>query len=227
MEKADAVIAFSGFRTEALEEHADVVFPAESHAEKEGTLTHPDGRLQRLRQAIGHPNEVRAGWWVLAELCERAGAGLDAQSPPALTDKVAEAVPFYGGVMLEEIGGQGVRWQERGAASSLPTAQPSDAPLEEPLSRPEGLQLGVRPSLWRGPEVEHSPSLRFLAGHSRAELSPADARRLGISPGDQVLVSVNGTSVRAAAAIRSTVNDGDVFLVGDLLPGGRVEVAKA
>jgi NADH-quinone oxidoreductase subunit G len=227
LESADSVIAFSGFRTEALEQHADVVFPAESHAEKEGTLTHPDGRLQRLRQAIGHPNEVRAGWWVLAELCERAGARLDAQSPPALTDKVAEAVPFYGGVTLDEIGGQGVRWQERGAASSLPTAQPSDAPLEEPPSRPEGLQLGVRPSLWSGPEVEHSPSLRFLAGHSRTELSPADARRLGISPGDQVVVSVNGTSVRTAAAIRSTVNDGDVFLVGDRLPGGRVEVAKA
>jgi NADH-quinone oxidoreductase subunit G len=227
LEQADAVIAFSAFRTEALEQHADVVFPSESNAEKEGTLTHPDGRLQRLRQAIGHPNEVRAGWWVLAELCELAGAGLGADTPPALTEKVGEAVPFYGGVTLDAIGGKGVRWQERGAASSLPTAQASEERLEPPPDLPGGLRLGVRPSLWSGPEAEHSPSLRFLAGHSRAEFSPEDARRLGIGPGDEVVVSVNGSSVRAAAAVRSSVNAGDVFLVGDRLPGGQVEVTKA
>ena len=39
---------------ETLREHATVVFPAESYAEKEGTVTHPDGRVQRLRPAIGH-----------------------------------------------------------------------------------------------------------------------------------------------------------------------------
>jgi anaerobic selenocysteine-containing dehydrogenase len=78
-----------------------------------------------------------------------------------------------------------------------------------------------------GPETEHSPSLRFLAGRARAELSPSDARRLGIAPGDEVVVSVNGSSVRAAAAVRSSINSGDVFLVGDMLPGGSVEVTKA
>jgi NADH-quinone oxidoreductase subunit G len=227
LEDAGTVIAFSGFRTDALEQHADVVFPAEAHAEKEGTLTHPDGRLQRLRQAIGCPNEVRAAWWVLAELCERAGAGVGAESPPALTEKVAEAVPFYAGITLDEIGGRGVRWQEREAASSLPAAEQSEEQLEAPPELAPGLRLGVRPSLWGGPEVEHSPSLSFLAGQTRAELSPADAERLGIAPGDEVVVSVNGTSVRAPAAVRSAVNAGDVFLVGDRLPGGSVEVTKA
>ena len=71
------MIAFADFVDEALDEHADVVFPAESYAEKEGTVTHPDGRLQRVRQAIGRPGEVRAELGVLAELCERLGAGLD------------------------------------------------------------------------------------------------------------------------------------------------------
>ncbi len=227
LEQAGSVIAFAAFRTEALERHADVVFPSESHAEKEGTFTHPDGRLQRLRQAIGHPHEVRAGWWVLGELCERAGAGLGADSPPALAEKVAESVPFYGGITLEEIGGTGVRWQERGAASSVPSAQPSNEPLEAPPELPQGLRLGVWPSLWAGPETEHSPSLRFLAGRSRAELHPSDAERLGIASGDEVIVSVNGSSVRAAAVVRSSINAGDVFLVGGKLPGGSVEVTKA
>src|SRR5262249_44516329 len=55
LDKAGAVIAFSDFVTDELSEHADVVFPAESYAEKDGTVTHPDGRLQRVRQAIGRP----------------------------------------------------------------------------------------------------------------------------------------------------------------------------
>ena len=62
--------------------HADVVFPAESHAEKEGTVTHPDGRLQRLRPNVPHPGEVRPGWQVLVELSAALGheTGLDTAS---------------------------------------------------------------------------------------------------------------------------------------------------
>ena len=59
--------------TEGLGEHADVVFPSEAYAEKEGTVTHPDGRVQRLRIAIGRTGGVRAEWRVLAELAERLG----------------------------------------------------------------------------------------------------------------------------------------------------------
>src|SRR5205823_5505665 len=54
LDRAGSIVAFADFLTPALERHASVVFPAESYAEKEGTLTHPDGRLQRVRQAIGH-----------------------------------------------------------------------------------------------------------------------------------------------------------------------------
>jgi NADH-quinone oxidoreductase subunit G len=227
LERAGSVIAFAGFRSDALDRHAEVVFPADAYAEKEGTLTHPDGRLQRLRQAIGRPGEVRAGWWVLAELCERLDAGVIAFSAPDVTDDVAKAVPFYGGLTLDEIGGRGVRWQERGAASSLPVAAMSEEPLEDPAPPGEGLQLGVRPSLWTGPETEHSPSLRFLAGPARFELSPHDAERLGVAAGDELALLVNGDSVRAAASVRSAVTPGAVFLVGGKLPGGRLEVRKA
>ena len=67
--------------TDPVREHADVVFPAEAYAEKEGTIIHPDGRVQRLRPAIGRPkgrtgllgSGVRAGWQVIAEIAARAG----------------------------------------------------------------------------------------------------------------------------------------------------------
>jgi NADH-quinone oxidoreductase subunit G len=213
MEGAGSVVAFADFRTEALEEHATVVFPAESYAEKEGTLTHPDGRLQRVRQAIAHPGETRGGWWVLAELCERVGAGLGVAGAPAVFEQAAKAVPFWGGVTYEELGGRGVRWQERGTSSSLPAAEVPDAQLEDPPEATDGLRLGAIVSLWSGPETENAPALRFLTPRQRAELNVADAQRLGVGPGDEVTVSVEGQSVRAEAWVRAAVPPGSVFLV--------------
>ncbi len=52
LERASTVVAHATFLTEGLRAHADVVFPAEAYAEKEGTIVHPDGRLQRLRPAV-------------------------------------------------------------------------------------------------------------------------------------------------------------------------------
>jgi NADH-quinone oxidoreductase subunit G len=240
LERAAAVIAFADFRTESLEEHAQVVFPAESYAEKEGTITHPDGRVQRVRQAIGRPNQVRAEWSVLAELSARLDAPLDVpsrggpegvtpQSVPAVTAAVADAVPFYAGLTLDEIGGRGVRWQERDAAAQAPAAETSEEPLASPPAAPDSGTLHVTPvnTLWTGRETEHAPSLQFLSGAARAELSPDDARRLGLRTGDEVVLAVNGDRVHARASVRTGVRAGAVFVAPPVLPAGAVEVIKA
>jgi NADH-quinone oxidoreductase subunit G len=226
-ERASAVIAFSQFRDEALDEHADVVFPAAVYAEKEGTVTHPDGRLQRVRQALGHPNQARAGWWVLAELCERTGAGVGILSSPMVTELLAEAVPFYAGITLDEIGGRGVRWQERDAASVLDGGEPSTEQLAGPPPAPEGLRAATAPSFWGGAETEHAPSLRFLSTGPRAELSVEDARAAGVESGDEVRLSAGGESVVAAVVVRTGVPVGSVFLAGAQLPDAAVEIAVA
>ncbi len=145
--RATSVIAFAAFHDEALDEHADVVFPAAVYAEKEGTVTHPDGRLQRVRQALGHPGDARAAWWVLAELCERVGAGLGLASSPMVTEAIAEAVPFYAGITLEEIGGRGVRWQEREAASALDAGAASDRAARRRAGRAGGHARDARRQL--------------------------------------------------------------------------------
>jgi NADH-quinone oxidoreductase subunit G len=213
LENATSVIAFADFRTEGLEHHADVVFPSESHAEKEGTVTHPDGRIQRVRQAIGHPDEVRSEWAVLVELCNRLGAEVDARTAPQVTERLANEVKIYGGLTLEEIGGKGVRWQDREAASELGHAPLPEEPLAQPPEPPEGIALGALPSLWASPVTDHSTSLRFLAPTQRAELSPDDARRLDISAGDDVQVAVDGQRIRATAVVRSGIRPGSVFLI--------------
>ena len=228
LEQADTVIAFARFAGEALEEHADIVFPAEIYAEKEGTLTHPDGRLQRLRQALGHAGSVRPGWHVLGELCERVGAGTAPASLPQVTAELAAAVPFYAGLTLEEIGGRGVRWQDRDAASALQAGEPGAGPLPEPPAAPEGLVAVAAPTLWAGPEVEHSPALSFLAPTPHAEISPADARELGIESGAEVEVSVNGYRAVATARVRTGVPPGSVFVSPPgPLPDGAAEVGTA
>src|SRR3954447_15288983 len=88
LDTAAGVVAFSNFLTPGLEEHANVVFPAESYAEKEGTVTHPDGRIQRVRQGIAHPGEVLRGWSVLAELCARLDQPVNALSSPQVFDEL-------------------------------------------------------------------------------------------------------------------------------------------
>jgi NADH-quinone oxidoreductase subunit G len=225
--RAASVIAFASFRTDVLEAQADVVFPAEVYAEKEGTITHPDGRLQRVRQALGHASEVRPGWWVLAELCERSGAGLGALSSPQITALIAERVPVYAGLTLDVIGGLGTRWQDHdGGAALEPEPLPTE-PLAIPPEAPRGLQLARVSTLWSGPEFQHSPSLRFLATGPLAQLSPRDAGRLGVENGDEIELSVEGERAEATALVRSAVPDDSVFVTGVDLPDGPVAIRPA
>jgi NADH-quinone oxidoreductase subunit G len=70
------VIAHAAFLTDALREQADVVFPAEAYPEKEGEVTHPDGRVQRVRRAVRHIGETRDERHVLDELMSRIGAAV-------------------------------------------------------------------------------------------------------------------------------------------------------
>jgi NADH-quinone oxidoreductase subunit G len=173
---ASTVIAHASFLTDAISEYADIVFPAEAYAEKEGTIVHPDGRLQRLRPAIARPGGVRAEWHVLAELALRLGLDLDVLSGQMASQQLFDAVPFYAGLTLEEIGGRGVRWQERESAAAFPQAGPdaardaggSAAPEAAPSSPESAADLAGWRSVWDAPEVEFSPALEFLFPRAKA-----------------------------------------------------------
>jgi NADH-quinone oxidoreductase subunit G len=123
LERASTVVAHASFLTEELRAHADVVFPGEAYAEKEGTIVHPDGRIQRLRPAAARPGSVRAGWQMLAEVASRLGCDLEVLTGSMASQRLFDAVPFYAGLTLEEIGGRGVRWQERPAAGAYPVQE--------------------------------------------------------------------------------------------------------
>jgi NADH-quinone oxidoreductase subunit G len=139
LERASTVVAHATLLTPGLAEHANVIFPASSYAEKEGTVTHPDGRLQRVRQAVAEVGKTRPGWRVIAELSLRLGTDLDAYDAKEVSQQLFDTVPFYAGLTLEEIGGRGVRWQERegivagvgagaGPQRTEPTSQTTQTP---------------------------------------------------------------------------------------------------
>jgi NADH-quinone oxidoreductase subunit G len=224
MAAADAVIAFASFPGDALDAQADVVFPAPVYAEKEGTVTHPDGRIQRVRQALGLAGDSHPGWHVLEELCDLLGAGTGVLSASAVTALIAEAVPFYSGLTLDEIGGDGVRWQDRDAASAAPREDLPTAPLEQPPGAPDGLIVASAPTLWTGSAVEHSPSLRFLDTGPLALVSVDDARRLGLRDGDEVELDGNGETVTARIDVRTGVPSGSVFLSRAAITPGPVHI---
>jgi NADH-quinone oxidoreductase subunit G len=231
LERATTVVAHAQFLTEGIREHATVVFPAASYAEKEGTLTHPDGRIQRLRAAIGHPGDVRAEWAVLSDLARRLGLDLAVLTPSMASAQLFAAVPFYAGLTLEEIGGKGVRWTERDAASAWPAASAApDTDDGDPPARAEAngrLRLGTFRSVWNSEAVRVSPALHFLHPSSTVEISPADAQRLKLFQGDRVVVGSDGSTVDATVTLRDATPEGTVFMETTALDGPLVEVRKA
>jgi NADH-quinone oxidoreductase subunit G len=153
LERASTVVAHATLLTEGLREHANVIFPGESYAEQEGTVTHPDGRLQRVRQAVARPGSTRPGWQVIAHLGERVGFDAGVLDARAASEELFDAVPFYGGLTLEQIGGRGVRWQERPRTGTSDSEQGDDAGYEESSKR-----SAPDPERFSGPEVEQHPS---------------------------------------------------------------------
>ncbi len=123
LQRASTVVACATVLTDGLREHADVVFPAQAYAEKEGTIVHPDGRIQRLRPAVAQPGSTRAQWQTIADLATGIGLDLEVLTGAMASQQLFDAVPFYAGLSLEEIGGRGVRWQERAAAEAYPARE--------------------------------------------------------------------------------------------------------
>ncbi|HEU4735922.1 MAG TPA: NADH-quinone oxidoreductase subunit NuoG [Solirubrobacterales bacterium] len=237
---ADHVIAFSMFET-TTSAMADVVFPLETHAEKDGTVSHPDGRLQRVRPSASRPGDIRPNWGVLAELSLALGHDTGVSSQPSAFAALAAEVPFYAGITDSDIAGRGIRWQDTDARGGAPEPGKASEPDSPDTQRDAltgstatenaargvasaesgsdaspasgSLALSTYRDLWVGPITELNPPLRFLAPQQRVELSVPDAERLGLGAGDEVSVSQNGSSVRAKVTIKERVPEGTCLLI--------------
>jgi len=233
---ADFVISFSMHENETTAK-SDVVLPLETHAEKDGTVTHPDGRLQRVRPSAGRAGDIRPNIAVLSELASKLGLDTGINSQPTAFAALTEAVSFYRGISDSDIGGRGTRWQDN-SPELHQLHHPADSEVDAvrgsgSMSRSDGaLTLGTYRDLWAGPITELNPPLKFLTPQQRVEVSLADAERLGLKTGETIRVSHGGTTVEAQVQIKDRVPAGVVFMAegvaggnaNALLNGGLVKV---
>ena len=174
LEAAEWVLAIDLFLTDSSR-YADVILPAETFTEKEGTVTNVEGRVQKVNNIRPGPGQSRPDWAILDDLAHRIGAPLELISAEAISKEISTVAPAYAGVSWELL-----EWDERdgvlapmdGASrlAHIPVAVASDS------SQPSGLALHVARTMYDdGVRIRHSPSLRELAVGPVVHLNPVDA----------------------------------------------------
>ena len=220
LEKAAFVVAQDIFLTESAE-LADVVLPAASFAEKDGTFTNSERRVQRVRQVIQPVGDSRPDWWITAELARRMGAeGFDYESPEQIFGEIASLTPSYGGITYSRINRAGLQWPcpngehpgtpilhaaqfaaPGGKGKFLPVSYrpPAELPDEE-----YPLMLTTDRSIYHyhtSTMTRKVKGLEFLRSEELVELNPADATTLGVSDGEMVRVISRRGKVNAKALV--------------------------
>ena len=97
-------------------QQADVILPAVTFAEKDGSMTNIDHHVQAIRQALRPLPGTKADWEIIIEIARHMGTRWSYASPKAILLEIAEENPFYTGLDWEELGAQGVRTQEQEVA---------------------------------------------------------------------------------------------------------------
>jgi NADH-quinone oxidoreductase subunit G len=246
---ADFVVTFS-MHENATTAKADVVLPLETHAEKDGTVTHPDGRLQRVRPSAGRPGDIRPNIQVLAELATKLGLKTGIDSQPTAFQALTNAVTIYNGIEDSDVGGRGLRWQDREGATSARTSTedpgpggateggPPDTERDAPISMvqpdptPRGVASGGPPSVAPSPPSSNELLLgtyRDLWAGPVTELNPplkflTPHQRIEVSREDAELLNLkSGDAVRVSqngTALDATVQ------IKERIPQGVVFMAE-
>lgn len=110
LDRLDFFVVQDIFMTETAR-YADVILPASSFAEKDGTFTNTERRVQRVRKAIESPGEAKDDWWITGEIARRMGAGgFGYSNAGEIMDEIAMVTPIYGGISFDRLEEQGLQW---------------------------------------------------------------------------------------------------------------------
>jgi len=209
---------------------ADVVLPGASFAEKDGTFTNTERRVQRIRKAIEPIGNCRADWWITGELGKRMGGrGFDFTHPSQIMEEISSLTPSYGGITYERLEDGGLQWpcptKDHPGTPILHTKQFTRGkgrfiPLEykPPMELPDDeypLVLTTGRSLYQfhtGTMTRKVEGLNVLRGEGLVEINPEDASSLGISDGEMVKVISRRGEVVARAKVTEASPVGVVFM---------------
>jgi len=228
LEKLDFLIVQDIFLSETAW-LADIVFPAAAFAEKDGTFTSTERRIQRVRQAVLPPGEAKPDWKIISALAEKMGQPLGCQSASQIMDEIASLTPIYGGVHFDRLNQDGLQWpctdashpgtsflyqdsfaRGRGKFHAVDYILPAEAISK---SYPLVLTTGRVLEHWHtGTMSRRSNVLSELHPNGVVEMSPGDAAKLGFIEGDLVVVASKRGRVEAPLHITEESPPGVVFM---------------
>jgi NADH-quinone oxidoreductase subunit G len=215
-EHAERVLVTSMFQGLAAG-WADLVLPGTSYLERDGTYVNLEGRLQRLRRTAIPPAPDELAW--ISKLAER----FEVEIPPYASAVFAElSERIYDGLPFGQVG-------ERAELRTRSEAPPAALPDKPPAPEGEGLRLVRYRALFSGPAVERVPELAFQRPAPEVQLSPDDARELGILNGEPVIVSHMAAEKPLQARLNPELRRGVARIANEHAEelGGMVEVRPA
>jgi predicted molibdopterin-dependent oxidoreductase YjgC len=215
LDRLDFLIVSDTFLSDTGDK-ADVVFPAVSFAEKSGTLTNMEGRVQMIRQAIDPVGESRPDWQIILLLAEALGSPYRFRSERDITEEIVKSIPLYAGMHLGEMVSEYFSYKlplERGKGTRFFVPEEISGAPKADKKFPYTLMLGsVLFQLGFGHETKHSPRLSKIIGEEYVEINPEDAAEENIHDGEVIkLVSSTGEK-RIETLLSERIPRGVLFL---------------
>ena len=208
---------------------ADVVLPSACFAEKDGTFSNTERRVQRIRKAVEPPGQAKADWEILSAIATKMGYPMEYASAEAIMEEIRTVTPSYAGITYARIEKEGIQWpcpntdhpgtrflhkdrfsRGRGLFHAIEYIPPAELPDDEyPMLLSTGRVLyqyhtGTMTRLGKGTTERYPESL--------AEIHPADAAKLGIEDGQRVRVTSRRGTVEAKAKVTGRSDQGMVFM---------------
>ena len=228
LKKAELLVVQDIFFTPTAE-LAHVVLPGTSFAEKDGTFTNTERRVQLLRKAIDPVGESKADWEIIQELSNRFGYEMNYESAEDIMKEISTLTPSYGGITYERLQGDGLAWpcpdkdhpgtkflhkdkfaRGLGLFHAIEYQPPAEVVDDE---YPFWLSTGrVHVHYHTGTMTRVSPSLHAEIPEGRLEINPKDAESLGVHQDEKVKVASRRGEIVAKVIITDRVNPGVVFM---------------
>lgn len=209
--------------------YADVILPATSFAEKDGTFTNTERRVQRVRKAIDLVGNTRPDWQITSELSTRMGYNMQYPSPKEIFDEIANLTPILAGISYERIEQNGIQWpcpdakhpgtkflhegkfpRGLGKFFVLPYRAPAESPDKEfPLLLSTGRTLYHYNA---GTMTRRSEGIIHKTNECFVEVNQADAKELGIFDGETVRIATRRGEITARAEVSEKVKEGVIWI---------------
>lgn len=221
------------FMTETAQ-YADVILPGVSYAEKEGTFTNTERRVQRVRKAVTLEGEMRLDTDIIIDLMNRMGYPQPHLTSAQIMDEIASVTPSFAGISherldSEEVGGRGLQWPctskdhpgtkimhvgkfTRGLGWFYPAQYVPSAELPDE-EYPIILMTGrILYHYTTRAMTGKTPELMEIEGKSFIEMNIVDAEKLGIANGDKVKVSSRRGSIESTARVGTKTSPGESWM---------------